>query len=271
MALQLDRLDHFIMAVPDLDAAYAPLTRLGLTVSPPGPASDAGVESCAFFVGGLANFVSVEFLAGIADADDGAYLLGFAVDDLAAAREAFGAQLGGFDESVARVLDNQEIKTLRPKDTSAAGCSFVVLEYPPALIAMQESITQTGSDFPLQRIDHLAIIPPDMEAGTRYWTDVLGVPLHDELQGSGFTIRQMKVGDLMVELLAPSGPDSPIAGAAPGMRSMIACEVDDVAACVALARERGFTIGDPGPGPLPGTLVATIAPDEIAGLAIQLL
>jgi len=53
--------------------------------------------------------------------------------------------------------------------------------------------------------------------------------------------------------------------------SMCAFEVDDLDASVALARERGFTVTDPSTGVLPGTRTATIPPDQLNGMAMQLL
>ena len=100
---------------------------------------------------------------------------------------------------------------------------------------------------------------------------MLGVPVYAELAGPGFLIRQLKVGDVMVELLASDDPNGPLAGAVPGLRPTVACEVEDLEASVALARERGFTVPDSRVGALPGTLVAVIPPEELAGLSLQLL
>ena len=55
------------------------------------------------------------------------------------------------------------------------------------------------------------------------------------------------------------------------MLSVLACEVDDVAACVELARSRGFHPPDPAQGVLPGTLVSTIPGEETSGIVYQLL
>jgi hypothetical protein len=93
----------------------------------------------------------------------------------------------------------------------------------------------------------------------------------DDVQGPGFLIRRLKVGDMVIELLASTKSDGPLANAAPGLRPVLACEVDDVAACVEMARSRGFHPPDPAVGVLPGTLVSSIPAEETSGIVYQLL
>jgi catechol 2,3-dioxygenase-like lactoylglutathione lyase family enzyme len=281
--LHLDRIDHFVMAATDLEPAYKALTRLGIVANPPGPAGDTANDNCFFNFGGPEQFCAVEWirvrdrarveadpaqsdLLRLVDAGGGAYFIGFPVESLDPAREVFGAR-GGYTESEVRVLDDEAIITFRPHDTAAIGCPILLLEYPPAVIAVQPEMTSVVHGFPLEHLDHLAIVPADFEASTRYWTDVLGVPMHAEIEAPTFVIRQMKVGSVMVELLKPSGATTLPAGLLPSM----ACEVADVDACADLARERGFTVTDPAPGLLPGTRITRFDPAEMAGLALQLL
>jgi catechol 2,3-dioxygenase-like lactoylglutathione lyase family enzyme len=285
--LHLERIDHFVMATTNLAPAYAALTRLGIVATPPGPAADTANDNCFFNFGGPERFVAVEYitlrdrevavadpsqndLVALVDAGGGAYFVGFAVESLEAARDAFGAT-GGFVETAVHVLDGVEIKLLRPHGTATIGCSILLLEYPPEILAVQGEHASTVHNFPLQRLDHLAIIPTDFDASTRYWTDVLGVPLRGEIEAPGIVIRQLQVGDVVVELLHPTSDAGPLAATPSGLLQMIACEVDDVTACAALARERGFTASDPAPGVLPGTSLSRIPPDELAGLSLQLL
>jgi hypothetical protein len=84
-------------------------------------------------------------------------------------------------------------------------------------------------------------------------------------------IRQLKIGDAILELLGPESPESPLASRPPGLASMVAWEVADLDAAVTLARDRGFTPSDPAPGILPRTRVATIPAPELAGVGMQLL
>jgi catechol 2,3-dioxygenase-like lactoylglutathione lyase family enzyme len=246
VSLELDRIDRFVLAVPDAHVAHDAVSRLGLTATAPRARDGDGRDHSIFSVGDGEHAVAVELVTASArDRDETAdpCVLAFAVDGLERAEELLAAQPEGID---------------------ASGCRFVLVE--PA--SPRDS---APNDFPLRRIDHLAILPADLEGATRYWVEVLGVPMHAHIDTATLIIRQMKIGDVMVELLAPAGPESHLTGMVPGMRPMIACEVEDVAACVGLARERGFTIPDAAPGFLPGTLTATIAATEVSGLAIQLL
>jgi hypothetical protein len=84
-------------------------------------------------------------------------------------------------------------------------------------------------------------------------------------------IRQMKVGDSILELLGPGSPDSPIASRPPGFASMVAFEVESLDASVAKARSKGFEVPDGRDGVLPGTRVTTISADQLSGLGLQLL
>jgi catechol 2,3-dioxygenase-like lactoylglutathione lyase family enzyme len=281
--LRLDRIDHFVMAATDLDPAYAALTRLGIHANPPGPAGDTANNNCFFNFGGPKLFCAVEWitirdrervdadpsradLTALVDRGGGAYFIGFSVDSLEAAREVF-AERGGFSESQVRVLGDDAIITFRPKDTASIGCSILLLEYPESILKVQVEHTSTVHGFPLKRLDHLAVVPSDFERTTAYWIDVLGVPLSAEIDTAAFVIRQMKVGDVMVQLIKPHRDgDFPA-----GLMQMMACEVDDLGACVGLARQRGFTVSDPAPGVLPGTAVARFDPKEMAGLTLELL
>jgi catechol 2,3-dioxygenase-like lactoylglutathione lyase family enzyme len=246
VSLQLDCIERFVVAVPEVDVAYGAVSRLGLAATAPSAPDGDGRDRSVFSVGAGDQVVRVELVTaaeGDRHEDADPCTLAFATDDLARAEEQLA---------------------VRPEATDVSGCRFV-------LVAPASSRTPAPNDFPVRRIDHLAILPADLDAATRYWVEVLGVPMHAQIDTATLVIRQMKVGDVIVELLAPAGPESHLTGMAPGTRPMIACEVDDVAACVGLARERGFTIPDPAPGFLPGTLTATIAATEVGGFAIQLL
>jgi catechol 2,3-dioxygenase-like lactoylglutathione lyase family enzyme len=141
-----------------------------------------------------------------------------------------------------------------------------------ALVQSQAAASVGGKNtFPLKRLDHLAAVAPDLDAKTRYWTDVLGVPLAGEVTTPTMVIRQFRIGDAILELLAPATADSPLHQRPKGLVSLASFEVPDLAAAVRQARAAGFTVTDPAPGPLPGTHITSIPPAELSGLTLQLL
>jgi hypothetical protein len=84
-------------------------------------------------------------------------------------------------------------------------------------------------------------------------------------------IRQLRIGDAILELLAPASADSPLHQRRPGLVSMASWEVKDLQAAVAAARAAAFTAPDAAPGPLPGTRISTIPGSELASVNMQLL
>jgi methylmalonyl-CoA/ethylmalonyl-CoA epimerase len=125
--------------------------------------------------------------------------------------------------------------------------------------------------------DHLAVTVADYAAAQATWERIAGLKVTGEVrpEGRGMVIGQMRCGQCVIELLAPTSPDSPMAQriTEQGERaaSMIAIEVPDIAAEIARYRGHGITMPDAAPGPLPGSVTSTISPDQSFGLAIQLV
>ena len=286
-----DRIDHVVLPLRSLDEAAERFARLGLTLFPGTRHQGRGTRNRGFFVGEAAGEFYVELLG---------------IEDEAAARAAGLARYvdragegGGLSTVVLRVADMQaaagelasrdvhlEPETVRAPDGRAIGevaplgdperavVDLRAIQYPEDSDARHRRHAEAGllaHAFPLKRLDHLAAVAPDLEAATRYWTDVLGVPLHGEVRTPALIIRQLKIGDAILELLGPATPESPIAQRPAGLASMVAFEVEDLEAAVAAARGAGFTPSEPGTGALPGTRTATIPAAELAGLSMQLL
>src|SRR5207248_113280 len=118
---------------------------------------------------------------------------------------------------------------------------------------------------PLKRLDHLAAVAPDLERSCTFWDEVLGVPTVGEVVSPTIVVRQLKIGDAILELLGPSTPDSPIRQRPPGLGSSCSFEVDDLEAVIAQARGAGFDVPDSRVGTLPGTRVTTVPSDQMSG------
>jgi hypothetical protein len=98
------------------------------------------------------------------------------------------------------------------------------------------------------------------------------MPVHGEVRTPTLIIRQFLMGNAVLELLGAASAESPIHQRKPGLVSMASWEVvANLDEAVALARQAGFTVPDPAPGPLPGTRITTIPGAELAGVNMQLL
>jgi methylmalonyl-CoA epimerase len=125
--------------------------------------------------------------------------------------------------------------------------------------------------------DHLAVTVADYEAAQQTWKLVTGLEVKGEVrpEGRGMVIGQVPCGRAIIELIAATSPDSPMAQriAEQGERasSMVAVEVPDLDAEVERYRSNGITVGEPQTGVLPNSRTATIPAEQAFGLAIQLI
>ncbi|MEP6870994.1 MAG: VOC family protein [Anaerolineaceae bacterium] len=281
-------LDHVVVPVSSLADASRPYEKLGLVLTPQAAHQGIGTENRAFFAGSGADFY-VELL-GIrdrAEAESAGRTLYLDRMDSGIARLMLEvtaihdvvAQLDkrGIATEVSAVMagDGRKICDVAPIDGVAAlGFALGLVEYGESPSERHSRRVQAGRfahTFPLKRLDHLAAITPDLDRATRFWTDVLEVPVFGEVRGGGMIIRQMKMGDAIFELLGPDGPGSRLHSRPAGIVNMCAFEVPNLDQAVSSARELGFSPNDPANGLLPGTRVATIPANEIAGVGMQLL
>jgi catechol 2,3-dioxygenase-like lactoylglutathione lyase family enzyme len=287
----IERIDHVVVPVADLDGAAAAYERLGLNLTSPTRHNGLGTENRAFFVGGSAKQSFYLELLGIRDRGEAlAAGRGHYVEALDRGGGIARVMLGvkGIASEVDR-LQQRGIRTSIEQVWTGERhiCDVAPLEGVPEMGLTAGLVQYVESDgeayerrraggrfehsFPLKRVDHLAAVAPDIEGSCRFWSEALGVPVHGEVRGRGMVIRQLKMGDAILELLGPETPESPLASRPAGLASMVAWDVDDLDGAVALARERGFTPSEAAMGVLPGTRVATIPAAELAGVGMQLL
>ena len=125
--------------------------------------------------------------------------------------------------------------------------------------------------------DHLAATVANLDEAAATWKQAIGLEVVNtiEPQGSGMVIAQLPSGQCMLELLAATSEDSPmakrVAENGESAASMVAIEVDDIVAEVARYRAAGITLDDATPGALPDSVRTSISADQAFGLSIQLI
>ncbi len=288
--MQILGIDHVILGCGDLTPTAAAWERLGLRLTPPMRHHDASTENRVFFVGDADTEFYVELLTvhdrALAEREGrtellaaigrgGLYRLMLQVESAQDAR----AHLEAHDVAVAtRVVsrdDGSPIGTVvEPTGEVGAGCSFALIDYEAGAAPRRARHRTSGlfhHDFPLRRLDHLAVIAHDVDGPAAFWHDVLGVATTGNVVGRGMDIRQLRIGDATLELIGPHGDDSPVAQRPEGLVSVTAFEVSDLDQAIRRAQSLGFELPDAAAGVLPGSRVSTIGPDQLGGLALQLI
>ena len=248
-------IDSAWLACADLDGARRPYERLGLvpTETGPGRASLLVGQGPTLFA---LNLVSgADAIRRMAAPGEGLFAVGLRVGSVRDAVEA----LAGRGVRAVRI---GPLAWLPLRDR--AGTDLVLLEADNPAPVPEHGLS-------LLRMDHLAAVTPDLEAKGGFWEDVLGVPVAGEVRTPTMVIRQLRIGNAVLELLAPASADSPLHQRKPGLVGMVSWEVKDLQAAVATARAAGFTVSEPASGPLPGTRISTIPGSELAGANLQLL
>lgn len=290
--MDITGIDHVIVATADLAGAAARWRALGLQLTPPMRHAGSSTENSVFFVGGPHTEFYVELLAvhdreraeqegrhellDAVDRGSGLYRLMLQVASAGAAAQALAGH--GIEVTTRTVHrdDGSLIGTVvEPAGPTGAGCAFALIAYEggaEARRARHEAAGLFQHFLPLARLDHLAVIAPDgVDEVCAFWATVLGVPQTGRVTGRGMDIRQLRIGDATLELIGPADADSPVRQRPAGLASVTAFEVADLDAVVAQVRSRGFELADPAPGVLPRSRVSTVTPDQLGGLALQLI
>ncbi|MFQ5617893.1 MAG: methylmalonyl-CoA epimerase [Rhodospirillales bacterium] len=128
------------------------------------------------------------------------------------------------------------------------------------------------------RLNHVAIAVPDLEAASAVYRDILGARVSEaeDLPDHGVTVVFVTLPNTSIELVAPLGPESPLAGflarhPAGGMHH-VCYEVDDITAARDRLKERGARVlggGQPETG-AHGKPVLFLHPKDFCGTLIEL-
>jgi methylmalonyl-CoA/ethylmalonyl-CoA epimerase len=125
-------------------------------------------------------------------------------------------------------------------------------------------------------IDHIAIVVADLEATLGLYTQTLGFTevYRETIADQGVEAVGLRSGEAIIELLRPLDPTSAIArfrGDAPSKLHHTAYRVADIAAELAILRQRGVRLIDEHPRRgAHGNLIAFIHPNSTGGVLVEL-
>jgi catechol 2,3-dioxygenase-like lactoylglutathione lyase family enzyme len=289
--MRFEAIHHVVLPVSSPGLAVDAYERLGLRVGPQTRLLDASLMHRTLSVGDAGNLFQVDLLSvdganlpstplatRLAEAlfdRSGLFAVALRVGDLSAVlkdlagRGVVPSSQGELSEG-GKVVGGVALLTVEER----AGANLLLVHLAQPAKQRHAALSKAGllsHDFPLKRLDHLAAVARNLEEQTRFWVDVLGVPLAGEVTTPTLVIRQVRIGDAVLELLGPASADSPVRQRPPGLVSLASWEVSDLDAAVSQARLAGFTVTDPAPGALPRSRTATIPAVELAGLTMQLL
>jgi methylmalonyl-CoA/ethylmalonyl-CoA epimerase len=127
------------------------------------------------------------------------------------------------------------------------------------------------------KIDHIGIATRGLEESLRFWRDALGLEVkHTEtVEEQGVRVAMLPAGEPRVELLEPTGPDTPVAKflekRGPGIHH-VAVRVADIRAALARLKAEGARLIDEEPRVgAGGCLVAFVHPAAAGGVLLELV
>jgi methylmalonyl-CoA/ethylmalonyl-CoA epimerase len=128
----------------------------------------------------------------------------------------------------------------------------------------------------IKRINHIAIIVPDLDASLSFWRDTLGLSLThvEEVKSQESIVAFMPTGDSEVELVKPttetSGAAKFLAKRGPGLHHL-ALEVDNLDEMLAQLKETGVRLINETPVTAAGgNRAAFIHPESANGVLVEL-
>lgn len=126
------------------------------------------------------------------------------------------------------------------------------------------------------RVDHIAIVVPEIDSALNFWQEALGLPLEhvEEIAEQETAVAMMPVGESEVELVQPTSENSGMAKymtkRGPGLHH-ICFEVDDIEATLTELKAKGIRLinEEPVVG-AGGKKVAFVHPKSASGVLVEL-
>jgi len=128
----------------------------------------------------------------------------------------------------------------------------------------------------IKKIDHIAVAVDNLEEGIKKYRDVLGLEFRgtEEVPGQQVMVAFFRVGDIDIELTAPTEKDSPVGKFldkhGPGIHHL-AFEVDDIAAQINEFQEKGVRmVNKESQSGADNAHIAFAHPDSFSGVLLEL-
>ncbi|OGP86549.1 MAG: methylmalonyl-CoA epimerase [Deltaproteobacteria bacterium RBG_16_54_11] len=128
----------------------------------------------------------------------------------------------------------------------------------------------------IKKIDHIAVVVPNLEEGAKFYKEFLGLNLADveEIEGMDTKVGFIAIGETKIELVQPTKEETGLAkylaNRGPGIHH-ICLEVDDIEADLKAFKEKGALLIDETPRKgAHGMKVGFIHPKTSGGVLIEL-
>jgi methylmalonyl-CoA epimerase len=174
-------------------------------------------------------------------------------------------------------LKGQDVELIdqAPRDGLAGKVAFIHPRSAHGVLVELAQAPEGAHTSTAKGFDHLAVSVKDQQAAAATWEGIAGYRVVNTIDTGSILIGQMPAGQCMIELITPTSADSPMAKRleeqGESASSMVAIEVQDIAAEVARYRAAGITLEDATPGALPNSVRTSISADQAFGLSIQLI
>jgi methylmalonyl-CoA/ethylmalonyl-CoA epimerase len=128
----------------------------------------------------------------------------------------------------------------------------------------------------ISKINHVAIVVPEIEGALTFWRDALGLPLDhvEDVPGQKSQVAFLPIGESEVELVRPVTDDSGVAkflaDRGPGMHHLC-FEVEDIDGMLIDLKAKGIRLINETALPLDGRKVAFVHPKSTGGVLVELV
>lgn len=126
----------------------------------------------------------------------------------------------------------------------------------------------------LQRIHHVGVVVPNLEAGLRFWCDGLGLAITKSatIEDQGVRAALLKVGESEIELLEPLSPDNGVGrflARRGGGLHHVCFQTDDVEGELSAARAKGLPLIDEKPRRGLAGMICFLHPKAARGVLVE--